>query len=383
MVSCLDLTRVRAMSYRLLVGLILLGVALPAKAQQIPGFSVSRQWTIERIGENHWKLVGAVEMERDDLKVFADEIEVFSDTDRVIARGNVVVNTAESRIAADRADLNTRTQRGTFFNAAGTASLGDRIDRSLFGTLEPDAYFYGETIEKIGRQKYRITRGGFTTCVQPTPRWEVTSSTVILNLNDYAVLKNSILKVKGVPVLYLPVMYFPIQEDDRATGFLIPMYGNSSFRGHTISSAFFWAISRNQDATFLHDWFSQAGQGRGGEYRYELGGGSAGSVRTYQLNEPERVFPSTTGGVTTETTQPGRKSFELRGQARHSVSSSVKATARMDFFSDITVRHTYNQNVFDFSSRSRTFAGNLTGNWGLHALNATFDWNEIFFSETD
>ena len=30
----------------------------------------------------------------------------------------------------------------------------------MFGTLEPDVYFYGEMIEKIGADKYKITKGG-------------------------------------------------------------------------------------------------------------------------------------------------------------------------------------------------------------------------------
>ena len=97
----------------------------------------------------------------------------------------------------------------------------------MFGTQEPDVYFYGETLQKLGEQKYKITRGGFTTCVQPTPRWELTSRSVTLNLEHYAILTNSLFKVKGVPVLYMPIFYYPVQKDDRATGFLIPTYGSS------------------------------------------------------------------------------------------------------------------------------------------------------------
>ena len=78
--------------------------------------------------------------------------------------------------------------------------------------------------------------------------------------------------------MYLPVFYYPVQEDDRATGFLIPVYGTSTVRGQSISNAFFWAISRSQDATFMHDWYSKTGQGFGGEYRYELGGGNRGNA---------------------------------------------------------------------------------------------------------
>ena len=49
------------------------------------------------------------------------------------------------------------------------------IDRSLFGTQEPDAYFWGDDDREARAQELRIIRGGFTTCVQPTPRWELVS----------------------------------------------------------------------------------------------------------------------------------------------------------------------------------------------------------------
>ena len=70
----------------------------------------------------------------------------------------------------------------------------------------------------MARGEYRITSGGFTTCVQPTPRWEVTSGSVVLNLDDYAIARNTLLKVKGVPMFYLPILYYPIQKSQRATG---------------------------------------------------------------------------------------------------------------------------------------------------------------------
>ena len=96
------------------------------------------------------------------------------------------------------------------------------------------------------------------------------SGNATLNLDDYALLKNSVFRVKGVPVMYLPLFYYPIQDDDRSTGFLIPTYGASSVKGQSLSNAFFWAISRSQDATFVHDWFAKAGQQMGGEYHFSM-----------------------------------------------------------------------------------------------------------------
>ena len=139
--------------------------------------------------------------------------------------------------------------------------MGERGARnqSMFGTLEPDVYFYGAAIEKTGPDKYRITKGGFTTCVQPTARWEIVSNSATVNLDDYVILRNAVIQVKDVPIFYLPLLYYPIQEDDRATGFLMPQYGSSLAMGSSIGNAFFWAINRSQDATFYHDWFSKGG----------------------------------------------------------------------------------------------------------------------------
>ena len=43
---------------------------------------------------------------------------------------------------------------------------------------------------------------------------------------------------------------------------------------------FFWAINRSQDATVVYDWFSKTGRGLDGQYRYNIGLGSDGNIRT-------------------------------------------------------------------------------------------------------
>src|SRR4029450_40755 len=80
---------------------------------------------------------------------------------------------------------------------------------------ETVVYFFGETVEKIGPKKYKIVKGGFTTCVQPTPRWNMEAGEVTLNVDHYTLLKNAVMMVKGVPMFYLPLLYYPTQRDDR------------------------------------------------------------------------------------------------------------------------------------------------------------------------
>ena len=191
-------------------------------------------------------------LERENLKFAADQIDIYTDTDRLVATGHVVVITPGSHISADKADLDTRNRTGIYYNAFGTVSVSTGSNSrgsgaatgsnagsqsALFGGQEPVAYFYGETVERTGPDTYKITRGGFTTCVQPTPRWDLHADTVILNVDHYTFLKQAIFTVKGVPMLYVPLLIYPTKSEDRATGFLLPTYGSSSLRGQCSTPA--------------------------------------------------------------------------------------------------------------------------------------------------
>jgi LPS-assembly protein len=333
---------------------------------------------IERPSSTHVRLIGQVQVDYENgVQFFADEVDLHTDTNLLTARGNVVFVNPGGRISAERIEFNTRTQTGTFFDASGIMSLGEQAEVVQFGGQDPDVYFYGETVEKAGERKYRITRGGFTTCVQPTPRWELTSGTVTLNLDDYALLTNTVLRVKGVPVFYLPVAYYPMQEDQRSTGFLLPTYGTSSLSGQKLSNAFFWAISRSQDATFMHDWYTRTGQGFGGEYRYIAGPASDGNLKVYRFNQKAAEFRD--GNETG--TLPESHSFEVRANAVHAIARGLRARTRVDFFSNVVTQQLYHQNPYDASRRVRVIQGGLTGAWGPYNAAFTYDRNEVFNDE--
>ena len=362
-------------------------LAAPARGQQP---SSCKAWlqeapNVERVRgeENHWKLTGQsgrpVTVNCDTTQIVADEIEVFDAQDRVTARGSVVYVSSSNRIAAERLEYNTKTRTGTFYEASGTAHLGDRVDRSMFGTQEPYAYFYGAEIQKLGPKKFRITRGGFTTCVQPTPRWEITSGSVTIVLEDHALLTNSIFKVKGVPVMYLPAFYYPIQEDDRATGFIMPIYGTSTYRGQTLTNQFFWAISRSQDATFTHDWFTKTGQGYGGEYRYVASPSSNGTATMYFVNE--KAATVNVGGVPRET--PATRSYNIQSNITQGLPARTRLTASIDYFSSIEVQQLYQQDLYESSKRSRSWTAATTSSWGGFLLSSNYRRAETFLNQTN
>ncbi|HEX8027371.1 MAG TPA: putative LPS assembly protein LptD [Vicinamibacterales bacterium] len=348
-----------------------------AEAQVIPGWN-QKSFTAEQIDADRIRLMREVEIEGEPgtpnagQKFFADDLQMNVKTGELIAIGNVVFSTPTSRISADSVTFNTKTKMGSFKNASGIAQLGERGQRnqSMFGTLEPDVYFRGETIDKIGVDKYRIHRGAFTTCVQPTPRWEIVSGNATVNLDDYVVLRNAVVQVKDVPVFYLPLLYYPIQEDDRATGILLPMYGTSLAAGSTISNAFFWAINRSMDATLMHDWMFSRGNGLGAEYRYMMGPAASGDIKYYWLDEKEAVI---NGGL-----RPARRSTKVVGGLGQNLPLGLSARARVDYFTDVTVQQTYNHDFTTAANSQRSYMGGLSGAWRNLSANTSYNRNEVF-----
>jgi LPS-assembly protein len=366
-----------------LVLLVLLSTAAIARAQPAPGGC--RVWVANSqdsvgVNLNHYRLLRDVAVECNDIQLYADEAEVFTDADRVRASGNVLFVSSNNRISAERMEFNTRTRTGTFYVASGIANMETRgVDRSLFGTQEPDAYFYGETIEKLGPKTYRITRGGFTTCVQPTPRWELVAGSVTMTLDDHALLTNSVLKVKGVPMMYLPIFYYPINKEDRATGFLIPTYGASTVKGQVISNAFFWAINRSQDATLYHDWMSKTGQQFGGEYRYVQGPGAQGSMQVKLLREHDATYQQPDG---TEKTTTGGDSYSISGTMTQPLPHKFRLAANADYFSSLQAQQRNQQNLYAATSTTRRFGVNVGGTVAGSTISGTLDRTEILSTNT-
>jgi lipopolysaccharide assembly outer membrane protein LptD (OstA) len=358
-----------------------------AAAQAAPpptgNFTMNADRTVQ-IAPGEVALVGNAEVHQDDVSVFADEIDYFRNEQRAVATGNVVITQGKSRIGADSANFNVETRLGFFYHAQGYASMqpprpsssgpGAFAAPTSIAGQETDVYFFGDVIEKIGPKKYRISNGGFTTCLQPTPRWNVSAKTIVLNMNHYTLLEQAVLNVKGVPLFYLPILYYPTKDTNRATGFLLPTYGTSSLLGHSIHNSFFWAIDRSQDLTVQHEWFSNVGQALGSEYRYDWGGGSNGSIQTFGLNA--HGDPAATG-------IPDGLYYTVRGSANQPLPFRMRAQMSVNYFSDLQANQNFNANIGDYSSGLRQFTGNVAGSWGLYSMAATLAHAEQFYDQNN
>jgi lipopolysaccharide assembly outer membrane protein LptD (OstA) len=209
---------------------------------------------------------GEVELRYKSIKLFADKIDLDTNTKDVLAVGHVTIQLPNETITAESMTLNLDTQQG-------------KLEHAL-GRVQPDILYESASIERKSDSLYAFGKMSFTSCVQPTPRWGFSAAQANFKKNDYVEMWGATLRIKNIPVFYMPYMRYPLNQD-RATGFLIPQIGYNQIKGVSLSQGFYWAIARNMDATFSFDYYASKGVGGGLEYRYLFGDGTNGQANVY------------------------------------------------------------------------------------------------------
>ncbi len=116
----------------------------------------------------------------------------------------------------------------------------------------------------------------------------------------------------------------------------------------------------------------------GGEYRYQSNASSWGNLRLYQFSQNETQF--TDNGVST--TLPESRSFQVLGSLVQSLGGTVRARARVDYFSDITTEQLYQQNIHYSTRAARVIDGGVSAGVGWLSTSAQYMRNEIFDGAT-
>jgi lipopolysaccharide assembly outer membrane protein LptD (OstA) len=236
----------------------------------------------------------------------ADELEVRS-ADRVyLARGNVEIEQEGRLLTADSVFFDDTTRLGVATGHVEITERGDTLKSSflhfdvdtLHGTvfdgelIAADSSFTmtGSEIEKTGEKTYTVTDGRFTTCQCPEDArrdpWALRAATADLEIDGYAVAKNSRFEVLDVPMLWLPWFAYPI-KDKRTTGFLVPEAGRSSRAGFDVAVPFFWAVRDNVNLTLTSQYQTKRGFKPGADLEYVFGQRSYGELYGTFINDKD------------------------------------------------------------------------------------------------
>src|SRR5262249_19266991 len=105
------------------------------------------------------------------------------------------------------------------------------------------------------------------------------------DLEDFVWGWNASFWVKSLPIIpYFPIFAAAIRND-RQSGFLPPVFGNSTKKGFFAEIPFYWAISDSQDATFSLATYQRRGVGGAAEYRYIISKDQKGKLDGFFVDE--------------------------------------------------------------------------------------------------
>jgi LPS-assembly protein len=265
---------------------------------------------------------GNVRIERADAVIEADEITYNKQTSDATASGNVRYHDNDVAITATRIELNLESKTGTIFD-------GDVL-------YKKDNYrISGKDIRKTGDVYYYSPEATFTTCDGPVPPWCFQGRDMDAAVGDGITAKDAFFRIKNVPVMYTPVLWAPLLTE-RKTGFLLPFVGYSDVRGLQVNIPFYWAISNNQDATFVAEEFTKRGLGTGIEYRYVFPGNVEGKWWGYHIQDSER----------------GKDYFELRAHHDQRSTESIGGYLNINYVNE---KDFYREFKTDLQARTNRF----------------------------
>ncbi len=219
--------------------------------------------------------VGNVEITQGQSRLLADRVELNQDTGEAVAQGRVVFFDGQDRLVGDRVDYNLKTGTGVVYNA------------STFSA--PYYHLSAERMDRIGPGLYNVYRGVFTTCEGDEPAWSFKMGTGTVALDDIAYGQNASFWVTDkLPLVpWVPFFAAAIRRE-RQSGFLFPEFGSSSKKGLSAKIPYYWAISDSQDMTISLDTYTRRGVGVEGEYRYILSQRARGDFSGFFIREALR-----------------------------------------------------------------------------------------------
>ena len=204
----------------------------------------------------------------------ADHVEYNEATQVVIARGHVQLDYVTQHLEATDARYEVATGRGTFHHVRATFAVQRRPPapprevNAMQRQPSADAAALVPTPFISRRRKPSawtkipivVHQAWMTVCDPDQPTWKFYAPTATVYMRTSIHLENGNFRLFSVPVLYLPYATFPA-EKQRASGFLLPDFGESSSKGYIVGDAVYWAPTDWSDFTLGANYYSRRGWG--------------------------------------------------------------------------------------------------------------------------
>jgi len=310
----------------------------------------------ERLGDI-FRAWGKVRIEYKEIRLFAEWVEINTETKDILARGEPVT-------------LHLPGETISMVELQGNLDSTEGILEKVHGQIQPNVTYGADRVERIDQNYYHMERAWFTSCSQPTPRWRFTSSRANFKKEDYMEMWNSVLYIKKVPVFYLPYLRYPLDEE-RSTGFLMPAIGYNGQKGFAYSQSFYWAMRRNMDATFTLDYYSARGLGAASEYRYLFPRGIGGQLQLYYFRFNDEELYNT------------KNAYIVRFNHSHPLPFDFRLVADVDWQSSFDFLREFDNNFKRATVSNRSSQVYLSRSWSLFNWNFRVSRFETYYRDRD
>ena len=281
-----------------------------------------------------YTLLGDVDLHYGQYVLRADKVNYNQDTGEVRAEGHLQLDggTNDEHILADHATLNLDLDTGRFYDVTGSVGVRGNLTRRKVIYTSPNPFlFTGRVVIKSGPMQFRVIDGTMTSCRLPRPDWRISAGRIDMG-DGQASARNAIFRVLNVPVVYLPYVTHPVMSSDRQSGFLIPVYSQSSTKGTVLGEQVYLALNRSMDLTIGTDFFSRRGWAPSGEFRYRGQGLDFANLRFTALFDR---------GITLGHTFQNQGGQDILLNGRYTVGPHTRLVANAEYLSSIVYREAF------------------------------------------
>ena len=300
---------------------------------------------------------GNVEVHYKNIKLFADRIELNTETKDVYAEGNVSIHFPEEVINCVRIHFNLDSSQGEL--------------EEVYGRIQPTIFYEADSIKRKNANLYNFRKAKITSCTQSVPRWKFSCAEANFKKDDYIEMWHSVLSIKKIPIFYFPYLRYPLDKE-RATGFLMPQFGYSGVKGLFYSQGFYLALKRNMDATVNFDYYSARGIGGGLEYRYLFSSGTGGGLKAYLFRFKEDPEEEDLGNA-----------YIIRFNHNQPLPLNFSLFAEVDYQSSFDFLKEFDDDFKRAVVSNRASLVYLSRSWSNFNLSTRFSRFETYFADSD
>lgn len=232
------------------------------------------------------------------IQVHGDAVEYFNEQQKVVGTGHVVIDHEGTQLKADKITVNMATkvaaaegnvvltQKGnTFKGEYAEYDYAKKVGNvsKMQAEIQPTYFGRAERIEKVSENHYRAVDSYVTTCCGDKPFYRVQAQSIDIYPEEKVSMRNALLYVNNVPVLWIPFFETYLVDFDRFPVQITP--GKNADWGPFVLSKWRYHLVERPELSsrgnVLLDWREKRGFGGGVENFYHGDKVGHGAVRTY------------------------------------------------------------------------------------------------------